>query len=105
MREAGIKRWSRDGISAHALRHTAATDMLRARAHLRDVQHALGHAHLATTEIYLPLVVHDLREAMGGRRYRGTWDPSSVEDGGLGDGDEANNGSDSSHARASWVRR
>ncbi len=71
MSEAGIKRWSRDGVSAHALRHTAATDMLRAGAHLRDVQHALGHAHLATTEVYLPLVVHDLREAMGGRRYRG----------------------------------
>jgi site-specific recombinase XerD len=68
--EAGIKRRRRDGVSAHALRHTAATDMLRAGAHLRDVQHALGHAHLATTETYLPLVVHDLRQAMSGRRYR-----------------------------------
>jgi site-specific recombinase XerD len=70
MSEAGIKRYRRDGVSAHALRHTSATDMLRAGAHLRDVQHALGHAHLATTETYLPLVVHDLREAMGGRSYR-----------------------------------
>jgi site-specific recombinase XerD len=70
MSEAGIKRYARDGVSAHALRHTSATDMLRAGAHLRDVQHALGHAHLATTETYLPLVVHDLREAMGGRSYR-----------------------------------
>jgi site-specific recombinase XerD len=70
MSEAGIKRYRRDGVSAHALRHTSATDMLRSGAHLRDVQHALGHAHLATTETYLPLVVHDLREAMGGRQYR-----------------------------------
>lgn len=71
MSEAGIKRRPRDGVNAHALRHTSATDMLRAGAHLRDVQHALGHAHLATTEVYLPLVVKDLREAMGGRKYRG----------------------------------
>lgn len=71
MRAAGIKRRARDGVNAHALRHTSATDMLRAGAHLRDVQHALGHAHLATTEVYLPLVVKDLREAMGGRKYRG----------------------------------
>ncbi|MFN2506326.1 MAG: tyrosine-type recombinase/integrase [Acidimicrobiales bacterium] len=39
------------------LRHSAATDMLRNGAHVRDVQHALGHAHLATTEVYLPLIV------------------------------------------------
>lgn len=69
MWDAGIKRRRRDGVSAHALRHTAATDMLRAGAHLRDVQAALGHAHLVTTEVYLPLVVHGLAEAMGGRRY------------------------------------
>jgi site-specific recombinase XerD len=43
--------------------------MLRAGAHLRDVQHALGHAHLATTEVYLPHLVRGLDEAMNGRRY------------------------------------
>jgi len=71
MSRAGIKRWPRDGVSAHALRHQMATDALRSGAHLRDVQAALGHAHLSTTEVYLPLVVNDLRSAMGGRRYRG----------------------------------
>lgn len=55
--------------TAHALRHTAATDMLRAGAHVRDVQHALGHQSLATTQKYLPWIVGDLREAMDGRRY------------------------------------
>jgi site-specific recombinase XerD len=70
MWDAGIKRKARDGISAHAGRHTCATDMLRAGAHLRDVQAALGHRHLHTTEIYLPYLVNTLSEAMGGRTYR-----------------------------------
>lgn len=56
--------------SAHALRHTAATDMLRGGAHVRDVQAAMGHANLKTTERYLPWCVNDLRDAMGGRTYR-----------------------------------
>lgn len=56
--------------TAHALRHTCATDLLRSGVHLRDVQHALGHATLATTELYLPWVVGDLRTAMGGRTYK-----------------------------------
>ncbi len=66
---AGIKRKPRDGVSAHAGRHTCATDMLRGGAELRDVQAALGHAHLATTEVYLPYLVKGLASAMGGRRY------------------------------------
>lgn len=68
---AGVKRARRDGVSAHALRHTAATDMLRQDAHLRDVQQALGHAHLSTTEVYMPYVVRSLEDAMGGRWYGG----------------------------------
>jgi integrase/recombinase XerD len=62
--EAGVN------ASAHALRHTAATDMLRAGAHVRDVQAALGHQSLQTTSRYMPLIVNDLREAMEGRDYR-----------------------------------
>lgn len=55
--------------TGHALRHTCATDMLLAGAHLRNVQAALGHANLATTSRYLPLVVGELRDAMAGRSY------------------------------------
>lgn len=77
MWDAGIKRRARDGVSAHAGRHTCATDMLRSGAHLRDVQAALGHAHLQTTEIYLPLLVNGLSDAMGGRQYRGEAGPTS----------------------------
>lgn len=77
MSAAGVKYHPRDGISAHALRHTAATDMLRSGAHLRDVQAALGHADITTTQIYLPTVVHDLRVAMEGRKYK---HPKPVEE-------------------------
>jgi integrase/recombinase XerC len=70
MADAGVKRRPRDGVSAHAGRHTAATDMLRAGAHVRDVQAVLGHASLQTTQRYMPLVVIDLRTAMAGRSYR-----------------------------------
>jgi site-specific recombinase XerC len=69
MARAGVKTGAHDGRNLHALRHTAATDMLKHGAHLRDVQAVLGHAHLATTEIYLSTEVHGKRAAMGGRRY------------------------------------
>lgn len=75
-----VSQWLHDAdvaATAHALRHTAATDMLRAGAHVRDVQHALGHQSLATTQKYLPWIVGDLRDAMGGRRYV---DPPSAEE-------------------------
>lgn len=67
-----VARWIRaSGVeaTAHALRHTAASDMLRSGAHLRDVQAALGHVSLSTTQRYLPWMVGDLRTAMAGRKY------------------------------------
>lgn len=85
MYAAGVKKRARDGVSGHAGRHTCATDMLRGGAHLRDVQTALGHAHLQTTEIYLPLLVNGLSEAMGGRTYRGEAGPGSGHVGNLTD--------------------
>jgi site-specific recombinase XerC len=69
-----VARWLRAAgveATAHALRHTAASDMLRSGAHLRDVQAALGHVSLSTTQRYLPWLVGDLRTAMAGRKYRG----------------------------------
>lgn len=69
MVDSGVKRAPRDGVSAHALRHSALTDMLRNGAHVRDVQAVAGHQHLATTEVYIPLLVGTLQGAMAGRWY------------------------------------
>jgi len=70
MWDAGIKRRARDGVSAHACRHTAATDMLRRGASIRDVQAVLGHRSIQNTQVYLPLLVNGLDAAMSGRTYR-----------------------------------
>lgn len=69
--DAGLKHGPRDGVSAHALRHTAASDVLERCGDVRVVQEMLGHASLTTTQIYLRRVSGDrLRRAMEGRDYR-----------------------------------
>ena len=58
--EAGL---DREGYSAHKLRHTAATLMLRNGVDVRTLQELLGHEHLNTTEIYTHIENTDLRMA------------------------------------------
>lgn len=70
MRAAGIKHAPRDGVSAHALRHTCASDVLDECGDLRVVQAMLGHRNLATTSRYQRrAAAKQMAEAMAGRTY------------------------------------
>lgn len=70
MRRAGVKHGARDGVSGHALRHTAASDVLDQCGDLRIVQEMLGHAQLSSTSIYLRRAgIGRMADAMEGRTY------------------------------------
>lgn len=70
IRDAGIKRRAFDGISAHALRHTAASDVFEHSGDIVLVQKMLGHADISTTTVYLRGANLDaMRAAMEGRVY------------------------------------
>jgi probable tyrosine recombinase xerC-like len=55
---AGIKK----RVSAHTLRHSFATNMLRRGARIEDVQPLMGHSNISTTRLYMHFTNEYLRE-------------------------------------------
>jgi integrase/recombinase XerD len=67
-RKAGIER----RVHAHGLRHAFAVDLVGSGAPLYVVRDALGHASIATTQVYLSRVgAHEAVEAMRNREWQG----------------------------------
>lgn len=61
IRRAGI---TDRNLTGHSLRHYLATTMLREGASLREVQEVLGHASLATTQLYTEVTPEELDTAI-----------------------------------------
>lgn len=71
LKTLGKKAGLDQGLHPHLLRHSFATHLLQGGADLRSVQELLGHANLATTQIYTHLDASGIKSAHQKHHPRG----------------------------------
>ncbi|EKF75469.1 tyrosine recombinase XerC [Alcanivorax hongdengensis A-11-3] len=70
LRRAALERGLSDHLHPHKLRHSFATHLLESSGDLRAVQELLGHADLATTQVYTHLDFQHLAQVYDGAHPR-----------------------------------
>ena len=80
VKKQGVRAAGNHGLHPHMLRHSFASHMLESSGDLRAVQEMLGHANIATTQIYTHLDAAHLAKVYGAahpRARRPASDPAS----------------------------